>query len=195
MQHLRYNDDTSVKRKYKTTELYLLPPALYPSSPLDTVDQRYLDSRYTPIVNHLKPPLRIEFYNDTWLQSSSSNVQTASSIIDQPSIESDNVAIDKHRLTRSFHPPSSSILNDNPTQSSDLSTTLPQFCSPSVHSHRVDVTPAHQINDSVDCTKPATTNVALELTKLANSISSPTSKLVFISYTPVGTMLRRWYLV
>ena len=40
----RYDDPTSSKRKYKNTELYLLPPALFPSAPLDTIDQRYLDN-------------------------------------------------------------------------------------------------------------------------------------------------------
>ena len=56
----RYNDNTSAKRKYKSTELCLLPPALFPSSPLDTIDQRYLGSRYAPIVHPPKSLLRIE---------------------------------------------------------------------------------------------------------------------------------------
>ena len=44
----------SAPRKYKNTELYLIPPALFPSHPLDTIDQRYMDSVHAPIINLLK---------------------------------------------------------------------------------------------------------------------------------------------
>ena len=60
----RYDDPLSAKRKYKNTELYLLPPALFPSTPLDTIDQHYLDNQFAPIVNPLKGALKVELYND-----------------------------------------------------------------------------------------------------------------------------------
>ena len=183
----RYDDKTSATRKYKSTELYLLPPALFPSSPLDTIDQRYLDSRYAPIVNPLKAPLRIELYNDKWLQSSSSHVNTASSIIDQPSSESDAIAFSAHRPTQSPRPPSP--LSNQP---------LPNIVRP----NRVDDEPTSRFDDDDASRKYEGDHCSsdviaapLELTMLSTSISSSKSKLCFISYTPVGTMLRRWYLV
>ena len=48
-----YQDPTGARRKYKSTELYLLPPQLYPSEPLDTMDQRYLAYEHTPVVSPL----------------------------------------------------------------------------------------------------------------------------------------------
>ena len=60
----RYDDPLSAKRKYTNTELYVLPPTLFPSDPLDTIDQRYLDNQFAPIVNPLKGALKIELYND-----------------------------------------------------------------------------------------------------------------------------------
>jgi len=39
----RYNYADSVVRKHKGTDLYLLPPAILPSDPVDTMDVRYLN--------------------------------------------------------------------------------------------------------------------------------------------------------
>ena len=36
----RYNDTDSSIRKYKGTDLYILPPAIFPCEPLDTMDVR-----------------------------------------------------------------------------------------------------------------------------------------------------------
>ena len=63
----RYDEPTSAKRKYKNCELYLLPPALFPSAPLGTIDKRYLNSQYAPITNLLVGALRVKLYNDKWL--------------------------------------------------------------------------------------------------------------------------------
>ena len=60
----RYNDRDSAIRKYKGTDLYLLPPAIFPSDPLDTMDVRYLNYSNAPIVHPLKKALKIEVYND-----------------------------------------------------------------------------------------------------------------------------------
>ena len=51
----RYDNPSSSKRKYKNTELYLLPPALFHSNPLDTINQRYINSTHDPIIDPLKP--------------------------------------------------------------------------------------------------------------------------------------------
>ena len=39
----RYNSSSTSTRKYKGTELYMLPPDLFPREPVDTMDQRYLN--------------------------------------------------------------------------------------------------------------------------------------------------------
>ena len=49
-----YDKPNSAPRKYKNTELYLLPPALFPSHPLNTINQQHMDSAHAPIVNPLK---------------------------------------------------------------------------------------------------------------------------------------------
>ena len=67
----RYNDPESASRKYKGTELYLLPPAIFPHEPLDMMDERYLNYSHAPIVSPLKKSLRIEMYNNTYLPSHS----------------------------------------------------------------------------------------------------------------------------
>ena len=61
----RYNKPDSATRKYKSTELYLLPPQLFPNEELDTMDQRYLNYSHAPIPSSLKKPLAIELYNNT----------------------------------------------------------------------------------------------------------------------------------
>ena len=62
----RYDKPSSSKRKYKNSELYVLPPALFLSAPLDTINQQCLDSKYTPISNPLMGPLKFELCNDKW---------------------------------------------------------------------------------------------------------------------------------
>ena len=54
-----WTNPTAATRKYKATELYLLPPSLFPSKPLDTLDQRYLNYENAPVVSPLKKPLQI----------------------------------------------------------------------------------------------------------------------------------------
>ena len=59
----RYNDADSAVRKHKGTELYLLPPAIFPIDPLDTMDVRYLNYSNAPIISPLKKALNIDMYN------------------------------------------------------------------------------------------------------------------------------------
>ena len=63
----RYGEVDSVKRKYKNTELYVIPSALFPSEILDTIDERYLDYKHAPVVYPILKPIRFELYNDKWL--------------------------------------------------------------------------------------------------------------------------------
>ena len=66
----RHNNANSVVRKDKGTELYLLPPAIFPSDPLDTMDMRYLNYFNAPVISPLKWALKIEMYNDTYFTNS-----------------------------------------------------------------------------------------------------------------------------
>ena len=61
-----YGKPTAATRKYKSTELYLLPPALFPAEPLDTMDQRYINSQHAPLTHPLKHPFQIDLYNDIY---------------------------------------------------------------------------------------------------------------------------------
>ena len=56
----RYNQEDTPTRKYKVTELYLLPPGIFPHNPVDTMDQRYLNFSNAPVVSLFKKPLQIE---------------------------------------------------------------------------------------------------------------------------------------
>ena len=60
----RYADPDSTVREYKNTELYLLPPSLFPSEVLDTIDERYIDCKNAPIVSPLLKPMHVELYNE-----------------------------------------------------------------------------------------------------------------------------------
>ena len=92
----RYGKPDSQVRKYKSTELYLLPPAIYPSEPLDTIDQRYLSYEYTPIHNPLKKPLGIELYNTKYFHPRPP--RTTSKQVNKPSIPLDDTALNPHRF-------------------------------------------------------------------------------------------------
>ena len=63
-----YDDTKTAKRKYKNTELYLLPPLLFPVHPLDTMNQRYLSRKFALVVKPLKWSLKIELYNENHLR-------------------------------------------------------------------------------------------------------------------------------
>ena len=45
----RYGHPDAPLRKYKGHDLYLLPPVLFLSEPLDTLDERYLNDKHDPV--------------------------------------------------------------------------------------------------------------------------------------------------
>ena len=79
----RYNSTSSAPRKYKGTELYLLPPNLFPCEPMDTMDEWYLNSEHAPMLSPLLQPLKIELYNDVYFPPSSHKLEK--SMDDEPS--------------------------------------------------------------------------------------------------------------
>ena len=86
----RYNSPSQATRKYKGTELYLLPPSLFPQESMDTMDQRYFNFSHTPMVSPLKQLLDIEMYNDTYFPTNSKNIIKPST--DQASCKIDGLA-------------------------------------------------------------------------------------------------------
>ena len=54
----RHNNANSVVRKDKGTDVYLFPPAIFPSDPLDTMDVRYLNYSNAPVISPLKKHLK-----------------------------------------------------------------------------------------------------------------------------------------
>jgi hypothetical protein len=62
----RWNKESSALQKYHGSDMYLLPPCLQPSDPLDTPDLRYLNSSHGIVVNPLQPPLDIKLFNEQW---------------------------------------------------------------------------------------------------------------------------------
>ena len=76
-----YNDKDSSIRKYKGTDLYILPQSIFPCDPLDTMDMRYLNYSNTPIVSPLKKALKIDMYNDMYFEKSPDSVSTSKKCI------------------------------------------------------------------------------------------------------------------
>ena len=91
----RYNDIESAIRKYKGVDLYLLPPAIFPSDPLDTMDVRYLNYSNAPIVHPLKKALKIEVYNDMFFDKP---LTLQSDSTDKFSCQLDVMALNTHEI-------------------------------------------------------------------------------------------------
>lgn len=83
-----YGKPDAAKRKYKSTELYLLPPAIFPSTPLDTVDQRYLNYEHAPVLSPFAKSLNIEEYNTQWFNDTLPSNQPFTMQTDKKSPES-----------------------------------------------------------------------------------------------------------
>ena len=79
----RYNQEDVPTRKYKGTELHLLPPGIFSRNPVDTMDQRYLIFSNAPVVSPFKKPLQIELYNDKSFPTNLKHISKPSH--DQPS--------------------------------------------------------------------------------------------------------------
>ena len=90
----RYGDNEAPTRKYKGSELYLLPASIFPHDPVDTMDQRYLNFSNSSIVSPFKKPLQIELYNDTFFPTNSKHIIKPS--LDQPSCQIDHSTFKLH---------------------------------------------------------------------------------------------------
>ena len=167
-------------RKYKGTELYLLPPAIFPHEPLDTMDQRFMNYSHAPITSPLQRPLQIQAYNDTFIignhPSQSLPITTPS-----PSKPSQHLPI-------AIHQPS----KDTPHSTVDLQ---------AFQEHNVTIPKFHT---TIELFSESKTTIPLMEDQLIAPVSTPTvqsitdskdSKLFFIQFPPNQTLQARWYLV
>ena len=92
-----YNEPDLVIRKYKGSELYLLPPSIFPHGHMETMVQYYLDFSHAPIVSSLTQALKIELYNNTFLPSNSKHIIIPS--LNQPSCALDIPMFTEHTLS------------------------------------------------------------------------------------------------
>ena len=96
----RYNQEDAPTRKYKDTELYLLPPGIFSHNPVDTLDQRNIDFFNAPVVSPFKKLLQIELYNDKYFPTNSKYMSKSSH--DQPSCTLDKSSFVAHKSPTSI---------------------------------------------------------------------------------------------
>ena len=165
-----YHKPTAATRKYKSTELYLLPPSLYPCEPLDTMDHRYLHYEHAPIVSPLSKPLQIEAYNQQWFENKPTLPLPLAPVTQPNSL----LPIDK--LAFQPHIPSIKELN-----SKDQPDTL--FVS----------TNSNPYPEPTLDTKSTPTTITSST--LHTNIELSTDRLFFIQFTPEDTLRPKWFLV
>lgn len=164
----KFDKPNSAKRKYKSADLYLLPPSLFPPEPLDMMDQRYLNYESAPIVSPLRKPLGIEMYNTVHFHPHPpSNISIKD---DQPSSTIDDAAFQIHNQI-----------------------TLP----PSTNSeHNTLATSAqNQLDTTSIPIETLLESAHMNHLELHATIEKSKDKLFFVKYIPAGTMRPRWYLV
>ena len=117
-----YNKPDGAPRTYKGVDLYPLPPAIFPSNPLDAADQRYLNYKHAPLTSPLHQTLNIESYNDMWFDTPPPT--TPSKTPDSATVFIDRSAMQEHDVN-------------------DLSSSLPP-CPPEISAtieNELDITP------------------------------------------------------
>ena len=119
-----YNHESSATRKCKEFNLYLLPPSLFPNNLVDTMDQRYLNYSFVPIVSPMKNLLQIELYNNTYFPSNSKYINSPT--IYQASCRVDELVLKGHNI-KSCIPSAVSSFKDSNTPLPALETTTCTF--------------------------------------------------------------------
>jgi len=111
----RYNFPNSKTRKYKSCDLYLLPPHLFLCEELDTIETKYMNYSNAPLTSPLSKPLAIELYNDTYFP------ENDPSIIDNTTNKSssiiDNIAFQSYPL---LNPNATKFLSATTTENKSL---------------------------------------------------------------------------
>ena len=89
----RYDNKDAPTMKYKGSELYMLPPSIFPHDPIDS-----------SVVSPFKKPLQIELYNDTYFSTNSKHIIKPS--FDQPSCHIDQSSFKLHNSEENIPPAS-----------------------------------------------------------------------------------------
>ncbi len=158
-----YNKPNAATRKYKATELYLLPPQLFPSEPLDTLDQRYINYEHAPVVSPLQQALNVEAYNAEWFDRKAPERKQEGTVNDEPVVMLDKDALSSHDI-----PSVEEMEKEEPSI-----VTTPVYKQP-----EAEVQPRGEMGAE----------------HWAQKIERSKDKLLFIQYTPAGTLRPRWYL-
>lgn len=98
----RYGLPNSEPRKYKGTDLFLLPPAIFPNDPLDTIDCRYLNFDHVPLVDPMQPFLKVDMYNDTFF-SMTGKQHSTNNRTDTPNLSPSTTWSDNFPSAASLH--------------------------------------------------------------------------------------------
>ena len=106
----RYNNPDGPTRKYKGSELYLLPPIIFLYNSVDTMDQRYLSFSNAPIASPLKQSFKIELYNDQYFPENSKHITNP--FHNKPSCAIDNSTFFLYELTP-YMPTANSLFEDS----------------------------------------------------------------------------------
>ena len=59
----KYGKPKGAIKKFRTEDLYMLPPAVYPSEPCDTPDLQYFNTDSSPLRHSFAKDFNIEAYN------------------------------------------------------------------------------------------------------------------------------------
>ena len=62
----KYGKPDGTIKKFRTEDLYLLPPAIFPCESTDSTDLRYLNSDFAPLHHPFTKDFNIEAYNTCW---------------------------------------------------------------------------------------------------------------------------------
>ena len=67
----KYGKPNGSIKRFHMEDLYLLPPTIYPTEPVDTADLRYLNSDFAPLHHPFSKTFDIEAYNNRWFDTES----------------------------------------------------------------------------------------------------------------------------
>ena len=169
----KYGKPGAIVKKFRTEDLYLLPPQILPCDSADTADLWYLHSDFAPLSHPFSKKFDIEAYNTRWFDS-------------EPPL-----------LKKSKIPPLPVIPFPSPAKQPLL---LPvsddALPNQSIPSASAPSSPSTSIRSQLapDSDAPQDSQLMSAATLYAK-VKQSTNKLFFISYTPADTLRPRRYLV
>ena len=182
----KYGKPDGTIKKFRTEDLYLPPPDIFPCESTDSTDLCYLNNDFAPLHHPFTKDFNIEAYNTRWFDEEPT-LPSERLLLKSPAIhnEDDNILAllpgsiqtEPIAITTDIIPVP--IVNPSPAES-----TLSQF--PPVITDIVEFTTDDE--SPIDSTP-------MSAAILFKSISNSVDKLFFVCYTPAETLRPRWYLV